>query len=715
MEDYWTHKDTNISQIDGIGLWKSFTRNFATPLLAAFDLLDNAFDAAPLNNGHIHIGADKDENNKVRGVYMLNNSEKPVKSIRDVLTVFKSSKGTHLDAIGENGVGVKQGCATLSDLSFVLSRNKLDFSLGVVAFALQKSAGIYLPSFTFSWDPEKESKEECFEYEIKKICRENLDVADVIKTFGSGDLEAGVNGLITHFVRMTTGLWGGMGINYVFGLVLHHLKHGSADEENLDENEAIDPMQRDDLKIKQRSKMASKRTKRFMEDLAEGLPRHYLHVSNDFDVRVNGKKIFFCYWQRRLVEMTRFEVLIDKKQGVDNSNISSYARGEMNHQDIHVLQVYLGFDAIRCSGKESKTARLIYHSRRSGRLIKRDSDARVELKLTAGGTTYCQGLTIIVDDKHGAFPLNPTKQDFAFSEQSHGETHLNNLRLWLGGVVKEYYNYHLTKHCDGKKHLLTDQVKSFERNARKMLKEEGIKSIEECTFTTFGNLQWSLRQTTAGHTVYARSKAFDVKRGKDTMMQFSRSAAVDSDNDDNFTPSVSTKARKTPTKSAIKIVPGKMIAKTPKTTAKKKRKLSTGNTAEARFAVVKADDSYSPVKSLEGDLARMRKERDFLDRQNRSLHAKLEEATELEAEFGGVDLRREVKKLSEENTKLKSDLTKAQKEAKAGNSANGDAPDVESLKDEVKRLKGQMNFYMTRSDRLAEENENLLAMLEKME
>lgn len=265
-----------------------------------------------------------------------------------------------------------------------------------------------------------------------------------------------------------------------------------------------------------------------------------------------------------------------------------------------------------------------------------------------------------------------------------------------------------------KKHLLTDQVKSFERNARKMLNEEGMKSIEECTFTTFGNLQWSLRQTTAGHTVYARSKAFDVKRGKDTMMQFSWSAAVDSDNDDNLTPAVSTKARKTPTKSAIKIIPGKMIAKTPKTTARKKRKLSTGIVGE-RFAVVKADESYSPVKSLEGDLARMRKERDFLDRQNRSLHAKLEEATELEAEFGGVDLRREVKKLSEENTKLKTDLTQAQKELKTGNSVKGDAPDVESLKDEVKRLKGQMNFYMTRSDRLAEENESLLAMLEKME
>jgi len=33
-----------ISQVDGIGLWNSFTRNFSSPLLAAFDLLDNAFE-----------------------------------------------------------------------------------------------------------------------------------------------------------------------------------------------------------------------------------------------------------------------------------------------------------------------------------------------------------------------------------------------------------------------------------------------------------------------------------------------------------------------------------------------------------------------------------------------------------------------------------------------------------------------------------------------
>ena len=44
------------------------------------------------------------------------------------------------------------------------------------------------------------------------------------------------------------------------------------------------------------------------------------------------------------------------------------------------------------------------------RLIKDYRDARGELLLSAGGTDFCQGLTIVVNDKHGMLPLNPTKQ-----------------------------------------------------------------------------------------------------------------------------------------------------------------------------------------------------------------------------------------------------------------------------------------------------------------
>ena len=45
--------------------------------------------------------------------------------------------------IGENGVGLKQGCATLSDLSFVLVKNGSDdkVELGFCAESLQLAKG----------------------------------------------------------------------------------------------------------------------------------------------------------------------------------------------------------------------------------------------------------------------------------------------------------------------------------------------------------------------------------------------------------------------------------------------------------------------------------------------------------------------------------------------------------------------------------------------
>lgn len=50
-------------------------------------------------------------------------------------------------------------------------------------------------------------------------------------------------------------------------------------------------------------------------------------------------------------------------------------------------------------------------------------DARNTLGLTGGGTVYCQGLTIIVDDVEGHLPLDPTKQGIAFGNESHGNVH----------------------------------------------------------------------------------------------------------------------------------------------------------------------------------------------------------------------------------------------------------------------------------------------------
>jgi hypothetical protein len=71
-----------------------------------------------------------------------------VKAIRPLGEVLYNSSKVHSGAgdIGENGVGLKQVCATLCDLSFVLVKNRSDanIELGIVAKNLQKEEGCYL-------------------------------------------------------------------------------------------------------------------------------------------------------------------------------------------------------------------------------------------------------------------------------------------------------------------------------------------------------------------------------------------------------------------------------------------------------------------------------------------------------------------------------------------------------------------------------------------
>ena len=59
---------------------------------------------------------------------------------------------------------------------------------------------------------------------------------------------------------------------------------------------------------------------------------------------------------------------------------------------------------------ESKLGALYVYSRQSGRLITHYRDARTMLSLRAGGSEFCSGLRIILDDSEGHLPLNPTKQ-----------------------------------------------------------------------------------------------------------------------------------------------------------------------------------------------------------------------------------------------------------------------------------------------------------------
>lgn len=75
------------------------------------------------------------------------------------------------------------------------------------------------------------------------------------------------------------------------------------------------------------------------------------------------------------------------------------------------IRVYTGFDSqAMIEPKGSKYGALYVYSRQSGRLITHHKDARTLLSLGAGGTEFCSGLRIIIDDYEGHLPLNPTKQ-----------------------------------------------------------------------------------------------------------------------------------------------------------------------------------------------------------------------------------------------------------------------------------------------------------------
>jgi hypothetical protein len=60
--------------------------------------------------------------------------------------------------------------------------------------------------------------------------------------------------------------------------------------------------------------------------------------------------------------------------------------------------------------------------------------------LSTSGSTYLQGLTVIIDDCGSKLPLKPTKDGIAWSEQRTGEDHRFNLFAYAGGVAKAFWN-----------------------------------------------------------------------------------------------------------------------------------------------------------------------------------------------------------------------------------------------------------------------------------
>jgi hypothetical protein len=150
------------------------------------------------------------------------------------------------------------------------------------------------------------------------------------------------------------------------------------------------------------------------------------------------------------------------------------------------------------------------------------------LFLTSGGTDFCQGLSVIVDDVNGMLPLNPTKQDFAFGEQVHGDVHRNNMVAWVGAVTKMYWAYHYEVTYGAKKELLSKQIKALVNYVKRWTKDDGSMplqpSISDCTFSTIKGMSWKLFKKREGPTALQvkNKRILQLVPGNDTLIKFPR-------------------------------------------------------------------------------------------------------------------------------------------------------------------------------------------------
>lgn len=292
--------DEKRTRVDGKGLWRSWKRNFKTKLLALLDLIDNSLDAAIQGNsqgrrmsdssspftGRVHVYPDVTHSGaeaKTTGLCIVNNSTKQIRPLEKVLEVYNSSKvDSGAGDIGENGVGLKQGCAALSDLSFVLVKNgsNSNIQLGIVAKSLQKEEGCYLPAFSFN--DETGLREQMMALFGKP---KHADVAKCVAKYGAAsdhsepNLTVGVDRLCAHFGQICNFY----GNPYVFMLILDKVHHG-----------------RPKAQVQHNPDAEQKITvQRLIKELAKEIPQMYIHIPNEFDFIIGDQRMEFKYWPKR--------------------------------------------------------------------------------------------------------------------------------------------------------------------------------------------------------------------------------------------------------------------------------------------------------------------------------------------------------------------------------------------------------------------------------
>ena len=508
-----------VDRVNGKGMWHAWTRSFDTPLLALLDLFDNAVDASwtllpdqPNRDAHyakpkIRVDLDWIGRNGV----VMRNSSRFIPPLQQVLQVYKSSKaGDGDNSIGENGIGVKHACASLSGLSFVFTKTtsaegNCTMSMGILMQELQRDDGIVLPSVAFDLD---DGDLEEVQRRLEEHCAEFPDTwGTAIREYGDDHFGDGIDRCLQHMDALRTHKdW--KHSDNVFAVVLANLKHAAFDNDEDefapgggDDDEVIVINGNASSPARQRTHRSGRhgtttngeaayhtvraggdsdidedkqRSLSLLKTLRTQLPYLYLHL-HDLDICVEGRAIESIYWERRLGELSRFELQLSQTELWSKMQKERYSH---NHpmsvfkitKPEETVRFFCGFDPYRCKNKYGKvegsdddamsmvpggsgipimgnnTAIKIYlYSRQSGRLIKVQNDPRNELGLTAGSTDFCQGMTVIIDDHNGTLPLNPTKQDTAYGHSKHGQIHAANLKEWTAAISHFYWNYHYVR------------------------------------------------------------------------------------------------------------------------------------------------------------------------------------------------------------------------------------------------------------------------------
>jgi hypothetical protein len=448
----------------------------------------------------------------------------------------------------------------------------LSLSLGVIAKRLQTPAGLYLPAYHFELEAQTvkllqqqgNNASSHHRYSVvyadilatlSMIVEQDDDMAFVIQLYGgqnnnnnnnnNNSLQHGLDRMTRHFCELVID-WADE--PHVFSLVLDHLKHTPSSSSSSLTSRTTSAASSSTSSIASTTELPASQQKQasavesFLHLIRQELPKQYIHIADSVCIDVGNtnntnNRVEFNYWQRRLVELTQFRVMIDSQRLVsvettcDPNKVIATQDTDDNTDDHHEysLNLYLGFDPERLANPtERHTASMMCYSRQAGRLIKCFKDARGELNLDNGGTRFCQGMTIIVDDLHGRLPLNPTKQDFAFGERVKGEIHHQNILTWVGAIAKLYWTFHFETWGQRSMETLTNLVLSKLRNARRLQATvpKSIRSISDSQFSAFSGVNWKvMQQKRKGHgdLVFLRPTRRDtlsVIPGRDTLLRF---------------------------------------------------------------------------------------------------------------------------------------------------------------------------------------------------